>query len=238
MEKRIVIGCKGEIGRAISEIFEATDGIDKNGIDKDEIYIGPENGKITRTIMHICIPYNDSFVMDVLKYIQLYKPNLVLIHSTVPIGTTSRIQKGLYDIIIAHCPVNCRHPNTKKDIMKYDMFVGTINEKIRNDICDYIERFGIITYPCDTPESTEFCKIMSTEFCREMVQFYSLMQKMAEKDSKLNWKECIAYFENIAKKSNVWNRVYRRKSRIDTQISGKHCLNSNHEFFKTYLMEL
>lgn len=237
MEKRIVIGYKGEIGRAISNIFEATD-----GEDKDDIYIGPKNGKITRTIMHICIPYNIYFICHVLEYIEKHDPDMVLIHSTVPVGVTRKLWKsyplGALRPAIAHCPVNCRHPNTKKDIMKYDMFVGSMHPDLTDDVCDYIERFGIITYPCDTPESTEFCKIMSTEFCREMVQFYSMMQKITEKNSHLNWKECIAYFENIAKKSNVWNRVYRRRDRIDTQISGKHCLNSNHEFFKRFLMEL
>jgi hypothetical protein len=235
MEKRIVIGHEGEIGRAIFNIFNATIGID------NDIYLPArksEGEKADRTIMHICIPYSPRFLRTVVDYGNTYKPNIIIIHTTCAIGTTRKIDRAIKNLsrcIVVHASVNCRHPNTEADIRKYDMFVGALNDDEGNIACDYIERFGIITYLCDTPESSEFNKIAGTEYCKTIVEFFGVLKELADNDKNLNWKECIAYFENLMSKSNGWKRVYRRGNRIDTPISGKHCLNSNNQLWKKYI---
>lgn len=240
MEKRIVIGYEGEIGSAIFNIFNATMGID------DDIYLSARKGegkKADRTIMHICIPYTPSFIRTVLGYAYKHKPDIIIIHTTCKIGTTRKIDSILGNntdmrtppCMVVHASVNCRHPNTESDIRKYDMFVGAMNEREGNEVCDYIERFGIITYLCDTPESSEFNKIAGTEYCKTIVEFFGTLKELADDNDKLNWKECIAYFENLMNKSDGWKRVYRRGNRIDTPISGKHCLKSNNELWNQYI---
>ena len=232
MERRIVIGHKGEIGSAISNIFNST-----VRIDIDLHYAVNEGKNVDRSIMHICIPYTDKFIDIVRDYANEYKPDLIIIHTTCAIGTTRLLNDNLLDIPVVHASVNCRHPNTEADIRKYDMFVGALSEADGNEACDYIERFGIITYLCDTPESSEFNKIAGTEYCKEMVRFFANIKDLADGDDKLNWKETIAYFENLMRKSDGWKRVYRRGNRIDTLISGKHCLISNNKLWQRYIVE-
>lgn len=232
MEKRIVVGYKGEIGQAIFNIFNATFGLDVDNIRYPE---HSPNGKVDRTIMHICIPYTSSFIRTVLDYENKHKPDIIIIHTTCKIGTTRKINSVLRNTIVVHASVNCRHPNTEADIRKYDMFVGALNEVDGDNACDYIERFGIITYLCDTPESSEFNKIAGTEYCKTIVEFFANLKELVDNDDNLNWKESIAYFENLMNKSDGWKRVYRRGNRIDTPISGKHCLNSNNKLWKKYI---
>jgi len=235
MEKRIVIGYRGEIGKAIYKIFNGTFGL--------ELKTPPNLAGMSdvmdadRIIMHICIPYTEEFIQTVVNYADEYKPNIIIVHTTCAIGTTRLLNDHLPNVSVVHASVNCRHPNTEADIRKYDMFVGALNERDGNDACDYIERFGIITYLCDTPESSEFNKIAGTEYCRTMVKFFATVKGVADVDDNLNWKECIAYFENLMSKSDGWKRVYRRGNRIDTQISGKHCLNSNNKLWLNFLYE-
>jgi hypothetical protein len=236
-EMRVVIGCKGEIGRAIAKVFEATIGEDTDGIT---LYTNDfDNGKTDNTILHICIPYSDKFKWIIYDYAVKYKPNLIIIHSTVPVGTTTSIENFLNGAIykemyIAHCPVNARHPNTESDIRNYDMYVGCSYEPHGDEICDYIERFGVKTYLFESPECTEFCKLASTEYCRTMVKFFGEMKDLADKDKKLNWKEIIIFFESLMNKGDGWKRMYRRGNRIDTKISGKHCLSLNKPLMEMY----
>jgi hypothetical protein len=244
MEERIVIGYRGEIGSAITKIFNATKGIGVSDMYLPALVISPsgehinEKEKADRTIMHICIPYIKDFTKTVIHYVDKYTPDIVIIHTTCAIGTTREINNllGNSTTIVVHASVNCRHPNTEADIRKYDMFVGAMSEIAGNEACDYIERFGIVTYLCDTPESSEFNKIAGTEYCKTMVEFFGYLKKLADDDNKLNWKECIAYFENLMNKSDGWKRVYRRGNRIDTPISGKHCLNTNHKLWELYVV--
>ena len=239
MEKRIVVGHRGEIGSAIFKIFKGTLGIEENIFLSTD---GNEAKEADRTVMHVCIPYTDKFIDTVVDYVIQYAPDIIIIHTTCAIGTTRKLYAIFCDAdmkikrcTVVHASVNCRHPNTEADIRKYDMFVGALNEKEGNEACDYIERFGVITYLCDTPESSEFNKIAGTEYCKTMVKFFGTLKELADGDAKLNWKESIAYFENLMSKSDGWKRVYRRGNRIDTPISGKHCLNSNNRLWRKYI---
>jgi hypothetical protein len=200
----------------------------------------------------MCIPFNKDFAATVIEYIKFYDPNITIIHSTCAIGTTREIWNsfnlGEVHPNIVHCPINGRHPNMEKDIRLYDMFVGSFGEDWGNEVCDYIERFGIKTYLFDTPESTEFCKIASTEYCRTMVEFFGRMKYLVELDNskkyraycllsyekRLSWKEVIIFFEALMNKGDGWKRMYRRGNRIDTKMSGKHCLSSNKPLLDKY----
>jgi len=185
----------------------------------------------------VCIPYSDKFKNIICQYVVKYKPDLLIIHSTVPVGTTSSIRstiKMLGNTMVAHCPVNARHPNTESDIRNYDMYVGCVYEPDGDEICDYIERFGVRTYLFANPECTEFCKLASTEYCRTMVKFFGEMKDLADNDKKLDWNEIIIFFESLMNKSDGWKRMYRRGNRIDTKISGKHCLSLNKPLMEMY----
>ena len=65
--------------------------------------------------LHVCIPYTNSFVDDVLDYREKFFPRFIVIHSTVPVGTTSRIVRSLEQPeakdSITFSPVRGIHPH-------------------------------------------------------------------------------------------------------------------------------
>lgn len=92
-----VIGV-GEVGNAIAEILSAKFAVYKKDISFNEI----ENNKIA--FLHICFPFNENFVSLVVKEINLYKPKLTIIHSTIAVGTIRKIFKKT-KLPIVHSPI-------------------------------------------------------------------------------------------------------------------------------------
>ena len=94
MEKDLVIGL-GEIGLPIFKLFSRkipTEGFDKN----PELNIQkPSTKNYKICFIHICIPFNKSFINEVLKLEKKFKPRGIVIHSTISPHTTEKLQKKI-----------------------------------------------------------------------------------------------------------------------------------------------
>lgn len=107
--KQIVIGL-GEVGSAIKKILEC------DGYDSLTGTL-PMDGK-EYDVVHICFPYkNEGFLSQVELYRKVFNPSLVIIHSTVPIGTCD-----LLDAV--HSPVRGIHPHLEEGIRTFVKFFG------------------------------------------------------------------------------------------------------------------
>ncbi len=68
--------------------------------------------------LHICIPWGNNFIGIVTAYQRQYQPEVTVVHSTVPIGTTKQIYNAV------HSPVLGRHPSLYNDIKKFTKWIG------------------------------------------------------------------------------------------------------------------
>src|SRR3990167_4083010 len=110
--KTLIIGA-GEIGKSLNMILQkhyVTKIRDKKNKFTDEKF----------NILHICFPYGKNFVKNVMVYYEQYKPEFVVIHSTVPVGTT----RGFGQNCFVHSPAMGRHPNLVKSIQTFEKFIG------------------------------------------------------------------------------------------------------------------
>lgn len=101
-------------------------------------------------IINICIPYSEKFIDIVESYQELYQPDLVIIHSTVPIGTTAKIKNAV------HSPILGVHRKMKRDMENYIKWIG--GERA-NDALDYLGKL----FTCNKvlkSEWTEALKLM------------------------------------------------------------------------------
>ena len=81
----LVIGL-GEIGRPLMEVLRKAHRVE--GID-----LPPRDVAGPIDLMHVCYPGDISdFAGETAKYVRRYKPSIVVIHSTVPVGTTRAVQ--------------------------------------------------------------------------------------------------------------------------------------------------
>jgi hypothetical protein len=147
-----IVGC-GEVGNALAEFFKYKVKIHKIDLDlKPNVYVNADDVKI----LAICYPYTEDFVNNTINYQIDIVPDVTLIFSTVPIGTTRQIPKAI------HIPIEGRHPNFDFINMTWHLGLGTnCNGHIYSLLCGAgIDYKSIHTY--DNPSITEAMKLLST----------------------------------------------------------------------------
>lgn len=113
----LVIGNKGQIGSAIQKILGC------EGID-----LGTTVEEIKYDVLHICIPFGDNFIQEVARYYNWFSANLVVIHSTVPVGTCATFKFN-----VVYSPCRGIHPELEKGIRTFTKyFAGKKSHKIAN----------------------------------------------------------------------------------------------------------
>lgn len=229
-EERVVIGCKGKIGKAIYEIFDAHIGIDI----KENEYIDLQSDPDKYRIIHFCIPYTDDFIKIVKEYVEMLKPQLLLIHTTLPVGTTRK----LYELLctnIAHVPFHGKHTDGKyspinivTEPFRYIMAVGSCTFDTGCLICDYVNRFGFHS-ELFSPETTEFAKLMATNLLLDVIRSWEKYYQKKKKNNYICWNGVTTIIKDIAvhEPNGYLNRCFQHIGTIDSEISGKHCLTDN-----------
>jgi UDP-N-acetyl-D-mannosaminuronate dehydrogenase len=135
----------GDVGKGLYEILSKHYPIEK--IDKDAHLKGQFD------VIHICFPYSESFYRSVHNYIAEYAPELVIIHSTVPPGTTEKI---VFPRVV-HSPVRGRHPSMARDMKTYTKYFGGRDAEYASSI---FEEAGIRTKCFTDPKATELGKLL------------------------------------------------------------------------------
>lgn len=113
--RHLVIGM-GEVGSALHEVLLTSQtGKEVFGLDKTD---DPQQPDITDIdFMHVCIPWSDWFIPTVTQYVDIFKPGLVIVHSTVPIGTCD--PQGWI-----HSPIRGIHPELVEGIEHFKKHFG------------------------------------------------------------------------------------------------------------------
>jgi UDP-N-acetyl-D-mannosaminuronate dehydrogenase len=139
--KQLVIGL-GEVGSAIQNIL-GCDGYDVNG--------GPPQ-EAQYDVLHICFPYSEGFTGSVKAYMLEWKPTLVIVHSSVPVGTCDK--EGW-----VHSPIRGVHPNLEQGIKTFVKYFG--GEKAVEAAAIFNE-LGINCYIDEKAATTEALKLWDT----------------------------------------------------------------------------
>ena len=164
--KSAVIGL-GETGRPLFEIlsdYHEVDGIDLKDC-KRPIPIRYE-------VINICIPYSDGFIQTVQDYQDLFNPELTIIHSTVPIGTTSKIKNAV------HSPILGRHNRMKEDLKAYKKWIGG---EFADEARDYFQGAGFYCECVPTSQETEALKLMCLAKYGMSIAFAQYCKDIADK---------------------------------------------------------
>lgn len=93
--RHLVVGA-GEVGTALHKVLATRASC--------EIRDVPSIGELTTDVLHIAFPWSSSFVEHVHSYVAEHDANLVVVHSTVPVGTCDPFGW-------VHSPVRGRHPH-------------------------------------------------------------------------------------------------------------------------------
>jgi len=201
----------GEVGQAIAQCYRYTPLI--KDLNRDEI----KNQELE--VLHVCIPWSETFLEDVKKI----KTELVIIHSTVPVGTTELIPNAV------HSPVRGIHPFLFEGLKTFIKFVGTNDEELGRLAVKHLEFGGMRCEPLKGTRTTELGKLLDTTYYGVCIEFHRYAKELCD-EYGLNFEDVMTKFNQsynegytFLKKTNVIRPVL-----IPPQGEiGGHCIRQN-----------
>jgi UDP-N-acetyl-D-mannosaminuronate dehydrogenase len=214
---RIGIIGLGEVGRALLEIirgvYPETYGMDLNGTL-------PEN----LNFLHICYPYvEEHFITVTSEYVNRYNPEITIIESTIPPGTTFKILAETKKPI-CHSPVRGVHPYLKTGIFRFPKYIGSADNKHPEwalKVSNYYGSLGIRTKICRSALEVELGKLL--ELCE-----YSLDIAWQQEAYRICRSLGADYEETVTIQRNTYSFIQHpdhefRRFPITPGHIGKHC---------------
>src|SRR3990167_5020981 len=148
----LIVG-NGEVGSSLKKVLDLRKNKEKSGIiDKKDQDFKEKIVNLKCKNLHICFPNNKNFINDVLKYLNILEPELCVIHSTVPVGTTSKINYLGFATKIAplthvvHSPIRGQHPNLDKGLLSFKKYVGTESKEAFNKAKKEMDNINLVWF--------------------------------------------------------------------------------------------
>lgn len=132
------------------------------------------------SIMHICFPFDKSFINSCQEYIRVYKPSLTIINSTVAVGTTEEIAKKTRTAVV-HSPVIGDHNNLYEGIKNFTKTIGATDKRWGQKATRHFHKAGLKTKTFNSPKITELGKVLLTTQFALNIAFHQEMERVCKK---------------------------------------------------------
>ena len=204
MKKDVVAGL-GEIGFPILKLLAKKQ--ITVGYDLDKRLANESKFKklqsVQTSFLHIAIPVTPKFNSNLLQLYKKFKPECIVIHSTIGPGTTEQIQKKI-DVPVIYSATRGIHKRMFKDIKRYTKFfaiskkapkkqwaIKTYSRKMKN--C------GVKTKQMSKPETLELAKIIcDTSYLGWLVN-YAQMSNTIANEYGVDYDEMWSFSDEIHK---------------------------------------
>jgi len=205
----VIVAGLGEVGAPLLNILKSV--YQTAGVD-----ISPVDVPGRCSVLHVCYPFQiPDFVGTTAAYIEKYKPQLVIVNSTVGVGTTRAIQERV-EIPVIYSPVRGKHAKMEQDMLRYQKFVAGATPTATQMAAEHFAGAGfkVATFP--TFEAGEVSKLLETTWLGMIVGWAQEMERMA--------RQCGAEYEHI----NAFMKEidYLPKNVFPGYIGG-HCVMPN-----------
>jgi UDP-N-acetyl-D-mannosaminuronate dehydrogenase len=213
----VVVGL-GEVGRPLLELLSKhykTIGVD----------IAPAGGHIGKVdVLHVCYPFEiRDFIGETARYIDLYKPMLTVINSTVAIGTTRAVAQRT-GVPLAHSPVRGKHVRMLEELHTYTKFVGGIDAASSKHAAEHFEGAGLKTKILSAPEATEVAKLTETTYFGLLIAWAQEVERYCDQAGQA-YEEIGAFYDEIS---------FFPKTKYFPGIIGGHCVMPNIELLRRF----
>ena len=176
------------------------------------------------SFLHIAIPVTSKFDYNLLQLYKEFKPECIVIHSTIGPGTTERIQKKI-DVPLIYSATRGVHTRMLKDIKRYIKFfaisknapkrqwaIKTYSRKMKN--------LGVKTKQMSKPETLELAKILcDTSYLGWLIN-YSQMTNVIAKSYDVNYDEMWLFSDEI-------HKFLGNRPKMHPGYIGGHCVIPN-----------
>jgi len=182
----LVIGL-GEVGRPLLEILSGTHQAAGRDVE-DRPFHGVR-------ILHLCFPFGPDFVSAAHRYVSRYRPEVVVVNSTVVPGTTRAIQRATGTPAV-YSPVRGKHARMTAELRRYRKFVAGTSEAAVAAVEGHFAAAGVPTQRMSSFETLELAKLLETSYFGVLVAWAQEMDRFAASVDADYW-ETLAFFEEI-----------------------------------------
>ncbi len=181
----------GEIGKPLFEHLRRADPTAR-GVDIDPVAISEPV-----SIMHVSYPFTPTsgFVETTVEYAKKYRPEVIVVNSTVVPGTTREIAARA-GVPAVYSPVRGKHTKMAADLMKYRKFVAGEDAAATARVAAHFEAAGFSTGTMSTPEALELAKLLETTYFGLLIAFAQEMDRFARQKGA-DYQEIPRFFEEI-----------------------------------------
>ncbi|MGA8742225.1 MAG: hypothetical protein WB561_13655 [Terracidiphilus sp.] len=217
-KKQIVIAGLGEVGKPLYQLI--SEHCDAVGIDVGT----PLKGIGEVEVLHICFPFQiKDFVGEVARYVDLFKPELIVINSTVAVGTTRRVAERT-GIPTVNSPVRGKHVRMLEELRMYTKFVGASDPAAGHHAVEHFRSVGLKTKLLTSPEASELAKLTETTYFGLMIAWAQELERYCDL-SGANYEEIISFYEEIKFFPTV---------KYFPGVIGGHCVMPNIELLRRF----
>jgi UDP-N-acetyl-D-mannosaminuronate dehydrogenase len=205
----VVVGL-GEVGRPLLEVLGRVQRVE--GVD-----LPPRDVTGPVEFMHVCYPAEiTDFVGVTAAYVERFRPEIVVINSTVAVGTTRAVGQAA-GVPVANSPVRGKHARMAEELLRYVKFIGAEDRGAAERVAVHFEAAGMETRILTSPEATELAKLTETTYFGLLIAFAQEVDRMA-RDIGVAYDDVVAYYDEIA---------YLPPVRFFPGVIGGHCVMPN-----------
>ena len=221
----------GEIGQSLAEVY-------KKG-NMETIAYDPFkdlHGDISKCqIVNVAIPfYTYEQFSQAIADLTLQTGAIIIIHSTLPLGMTKKLQNAFNALSIVHSPVRGVHPNLCQGLLTFEKYIGLpepASDAVITNLSQHFISLNIQVTFCKSGES-ELAKVASTTLYGLMIAAVEDIGRICdahELDFEMvytRWQK--EYNDGYKKlgKQNVCRPVLTRIPNKQKVIGG-HCVQNN-----------
>lgn len=143
---QLVIGL-GETGQPLLELLREAYP-DAKGYDLNAGESAPSG---PFAVLHICIPHSEHFLETVAGDAKIFAPDLIIVHTTVPVGTTAKIPNAV------HSPILGQHQDMLVGLRRFTKWIGGARAE---EAAAILGRAGMRVRTVPTSNETELLKLL------------------------------------------------------------------------------
>ncbi len=180
--------------------------------------------KIDTSFLHICIPFNDKFITNVKSLFKRFKPECIVIHSTVRPYTTKNIQKK-FSIPIIYSATRGVHKRMLYDQKRYTKFFAIESDAPKSKWASstyskMMKKCGIKIKKMSNTLTLELAKIVvDTSYYGWLITYAQLSNMIAIKH-KVNYDEMWSFADEI-------HKILGNRPKMFPGFIGGHCVIPN-----------
>ena len=226
MKKNIVAGL-GEIGGPMLKLISKhcmAAGYDTDPKQAEPGKLDMYKNQRTETL-HVCIPYY-RFGARVSALVKKFDPELVVIHSTIPPNTTSRLQKRM-PIPVIYSPTRGVHGRMIKDIQRYTKYFSLEKNAPRYrwaaaTFTKLMKKCNVKTKSMSSPITLELAKIVvDTSYYGWLINYAQISKMIADRHG--------VDYDEMWKFSDEIHKYLGNRPKMFPGFIGGHCVIPNLE---------